>query len=170
MKKFFLFITLFGLCLTSYSCSSADSNGVSTDPTDSMKPNGSVDPNNTMNSENSSSTSDTAVSETETFSVCFIGNPTTGYTWEYEIISGADCVKVSVAERDVTEHTSEPNMAGNARLEYTFIVSGAASGTAELRFFYAQSWNKGDAAESHIYKITVDGENNVVSAEERDAE
>lgn len=88
------------------------------------------------------------------------GNPTTGYTWTYEISRPE---VLSVAE----EYTADDAPTGKlgAGGEYAFLLNGVSEGTATVTFTYARSWENKQPAYTLVYRVSVDEGLNAVILE-----
>ena len=77
------------------------------------------------------------------------GNPTTGYSWKYEI---SDSKIVSVKES--IEYQGKDGVTGAPSI-YTYTVTGLKAGIAEISFKYLRFWESETPAQVKKVKITV---------------
>ena len=87
------------------------------------------------------------------------GNPSTGYSWEWQGVSGDNCIKVSC---ETTELNADLELVGGP-VQYTYVVEGTQPGYMELCFTYARPWEHDSTmALYHLYyNIRVDDNLNV---------
>lgn len=78
------------------------------------------------------------------------GNPTTGYTWVYEI---EDESIILIDEK--IKYLGKKNMVGSPSL-FTYTIKSRKPGTTELRFEYKRPWEDKSAEEKVTYSVTVD--------------
>ena len=78
------------------------------------------------------------------------GNPTTGYTWVYEI---EDESIIFVDEK--IKYLGAKNMVGAPSL-FTYTITSRKPGSTELRFEYKRPWEDKPAEETKTYTVTVD--------------
>jgi inhibitor of cysteine peptidase len=88
------------------------------------------------------------------------GNPTTGYTWEYEMSPDGIVREVS------NDYASDSSAVGSGGT-FTFVFEGVAPGEAVLTFSYLRPWEEDEPPlETAVYKITVDANNRLTMAQE----
>lgn len=83
------------------------------------------------------------------------GNPTTGFTWIYEI---EDDSIISIDEKQ--KYLGSNGIVGASNL-FTFTISPLNSGITTIKFEYKRSWETAPALETKLYKIIVDDNFNV---------
>ncbi|MGN0144457.1 MAG: protease inhibitor I42 family protein [Clostridium sp.] len=110
--------------------------------------------------ESASTVENSVQAKDKTASVELEGNPTTGYTWEYEIenTSIADLAGKNYASSD---STGELCGAGGT---YTWYFAGLKEGKTEVTFKYLRPWET-EVLESKTYVINVDSDLNVTITE-----
>ena len=87
------------------------------------------------------------------------GNPTTGYSWDWQGLSGDSCIKVSCETAEVND---APELVGGP-VKYTYVLEGTQPGYVEICFTYARPWEHDPtmALYNLYYDIHVDEELNV---------
>lgn len=88
--------------------------------------------------------------ESQTEKINMKGNPTTGYTWTYEI-ENEDIIKIE----EQIFYQGDERIAGAPSL-FVYTISSLKPGTTEVKFEYSRSWETGSAIETLVYKISVD--------------
>ena len=81
------------------------------------------------------------------------GNPTTGYTWAWEL--EGECLTEIEQENYLPDETDEAMDGVGGIFEYRF--APASDGTATLHFRYERSWENEDPAERYDVTVTVSG-------------
>ena len=101
----------------------------------------------------------------QTSEIVLKGNPTTGYSWDWQGISGNSCINVSC---ETTQVNDDPELVGGP-VRYTYVVEGTQPGYVEICFTYARPWESDPAmAVYHLYyDICVDEELNVTIVNSR---
>ena len=79
------------------------------------------------------------------------GNPTTGYSWFYEI------------EEDV-KYLGAKGMVGAPSL-FTYTVTARKAGTTKITFEYKRPWETQPALETKVYEVSVDDQGRLVISE-----
>ena len=87
------------------------------------------------------------------------GNPTTGYSWFYEI---EDESVISI-EEDV-KYLGDKGMVGAPSL-FTYTVTARKSGSTKITFEYKRPWEVQPALETKIYEVSVDEQGRLVISE-----
>ncbi len=87
------------------------------------------------------------------------GNPTTGYTWLYEI----DDESVISIEEDV-KYLGAKGMVGAPSL-FTYTITARKSGNTKITFEYKRPWETQPALETKVYEVSVDGQGRLVISE-----
>ena len=87
------------------------------------------------------------------------GNPTTGYSWFYEI---EDESVISI-EEDV-KYLGAEGMVGAPSL-FTYTVTARKSGSTKITFEYKRPWETQPALETKVYEISVDEQGRIVILE-----
>ena len=87
------------------------------------------------------------------------GNPTTGYSWFYEI---EDDSVISI-EEDV-KYLGSKGMVGAPSL-FTYTVTARKSGNTKITFEYKRPWETQPALETKVYKVSVDDQGRLVISE-----
>ena len=87
------------------------------------------------------------------------GNPTTGYSWFYEI---EDDSVISI-EEDV-KYLGAKGMVGAPSL-FTYTVTARKAGTTKITFEYKRPWETQPALETKVYEVSVDGQGRLVISE-----
>lgn len=87
------------------------------------------------------------------------GNPTTGYSWDWQGLSGDSCIKVSCETAEVND---DPELVGGP-VKYTYVLEGTQPGYVEICFTYVRPWEHDPtmALYNLYYDIHVDEELNV---------
>ena len=85
----------------------------------------------------------------QTAQIVLKGNPTTGYSWDWQGISGDSCIKVSC---EIAPVNDDPELVGGP-MKYTYVIEGTQPGYVELCFTYARPW---DVAGSTLYQLYYD--------------
>lgn len=87
------------------------------------------------------------------------GNPSTGYSWDWQGISGDDCIKINCETKPVND---DPELVGGP-VRYIYTVEGTQPGYVEICFTYARPWEHDPTmALYHLYyDIRVDEDLNV---------
>ena len=87
------------------------------------------------------------------------GNPSTGYSWDWQGISGDDCIKINCETKPVND---DPELIGGP-VRYIYTVEGTQPGYVEICFTYARPWEHDPTmALYHLYyDVRVDEELNV---------
>ena len=87
------------------------------------------------------------------------GNPTTGYSWDWQGISGDNCIKINCETKPVND---DPELVGGP-VRYIYTVEGTQPGDVEICFTYARPWEHDPTmALYHLYyDIRVDEALNV---------
>jgi predicted secreted protein len=96
---------------------------------------------------------DTSKTSEKTVEINLKGNPTTGYTWEYDIASAG------IIKEDSNQYKQDAANAGMVGVggSYTWKFSALKEGTTEVTFKYYRSWEN-KAIETKTYIFTVDKE------------
>lgn len=81
------------------------------------------------------------------------GNPTTGYTWGWEM--QGDCLTEVEQENYLPDETEEDMAGVGGVFEYRF--APAQDGTAHLHFYYERSWEANAPIDSYDFDVTVSG-------------
>ena len=87
------------------------------------------------------------------------GNPTTGYSWFYEI---EDDSVISI-EEDV-KYLGVKGMVGAPSL-FTYTVTARESGSTKITFEYKRPWENQPALETKVYEVSVDDQGRLVISE-----
>ena len=87
------------------------------------------------------------------------GNPTTGYSWFYEI---EDDSVISI-EEDV-KYLGDKEMVGAPSL-FTYTVTARESGSTNITFEYRRLWENEPSLESNVYEVSVDDQGRLVISE-----
>ena len=87
------------------------------------------------------------------------GNPTTGYTWLYEI---EDESVISI-EEDV-KYLGAKGLVGATSL-FTYIVTARKAGSTKITFEYKRPWETQPALETKVYEVSVDDQGRLVISE-----
>jgi len=87
------------------------------------------------------------------------GNPTTGYSWFYEIEDDS----VIQLEEDV-KYLGTNKVVGAPSL-FTYTVIALKSGTTTVKFEYKRPWEDLPAVDTRIYKISVDDKGKIEISE-----
>ncbi len=87
------------------------------------------------------------------------GNPTTGYSWFYEI---EDDSVISI-EEDV-KYLGAKGMVGAPSL-FTYTVIARKSGSTKITFEYKRPWETQPALETKVYEVSVDDQGRLVISE-----
>ena len=87
------------------------------------------------------------------------GNPTTGYSWFYEI---EDDSVISI-EEDV-KYLGAKGMVGAPSL-FTYTVTARKSGSTKITFEYKRPWETQPALETKVYEVSVDDQGRLVISE-----
>lgn len=87
------------------------------------------------------------------------GNPTTGYTWLYQI---EDESVISI-EEDV-KYLGAKGMVGAPSL-FTYTVTARKAGTTKITFEYKRPWETQPALETKVYEVSVDDQGRLVISE-----
>jgi len=85
------------------------------------------------------------------------GNPTTGYTWSYEI---ADTNIVKLVDED---YKANSDLAGSSGI-FTYNFKGVKHGSTDITFTYARSWEPDSYIYKMKFKVATDSQNKIVSA------
>ena len=87
------------------------------------------------------------------------GNPTTGYSWDWQGLSGNSCIKISC---ETAETNADSGLVGGP-VKYTYVIEGTQPGYVELCFTYARPWEHDPTmALYHLYyDVSVDENLNV---------
>ncbi|MBQ3157332.1 MAG: protease inhibitor I42 family protein [Clostridia bacterium] len=95
----------------------------------------------------------------QTAEIVLKGNPTTGYSWDWQGLSGDSCIKVSCETAEVND---DRELVG-APVKYTYVLEGTQPGYVEICFTYARPWAHDPtmALYNLYYDIHVDEELNV---------
>lgn len=95
----------------------------------------------------------------QTAEIVLKGNPTTGYSWDWQGLSGDSCIKVSCETAEVND---DPELVGGP-VKYTYVLEGTQPGYVEICFTYARPWEHDPAMALYnlYYDIHVDEELNV---------
>ena len=95
----------------------------------------------------------------QTVEIVLKGNPSTGYSWDWQGISGDNCVDIQCASEVVD---NDPVLVGGP-IKYTYVVKGLRPGFVEICFTYARPWEHDPAMAIYqlYYDIYVDDELNV---------
>ena len=83
------------------------------------------------------------------------GNPTTGYSWFYEIEDDS----VIHLEEDI-KYLGSNNVVGAPSL-FTYTVVALKSGTTTVTFEYKRPWETVPAVDTRIYQISVDNKGKI---------
>lgn len=92
----------------------------------------------------------------KTITIEFDSNPSTGYTWSYEIL-GEDILTIT---KDEFEGTSSEDVLG-ASGKQIYEVEGINEGTESIIFKYKRLWEETESDETWKYTIEVDENLNV---------
>ena len=84
------------------------------------------------------------------YAVVFRENATTGYTWAYE---NSDDSILTVDDQGCADTDEQAMGAGSV---HTWVISGAAQGSAAVTFTYARSWESDASDPVIVYSFTVD--------------
>ena len=87
------------------------------------------------------------------------GNPTTGYSWFYEI---EDDSVISI-EEDV-KYLGANGMVGAPSL-FTYTVTARKAGNTKITFEYKRPWETQPALETKVYEVSVDDQGRLVISE-----
>ena len=87
------------------------------------------------------------------------GNPTTGYTWLYEI---EDESVISI-EEDV-KYLGAKGLVGAPSL-FTYTVTARKAGSTKITFEYKRPWETQPALETKVYEVSVDDQGRLVISE-----
>ncbi len=87
------------------------------------------------------------------------GNPTTGYSWIYEI---EDESVISI-EEDV-KYLGAKGMVGAPSL-FTYTVTARKAGTTKITFEYKRPWEVQPALETKVYAVSVDDQGRLIISE-----
>lgn len=95
----------------------------------------------------------------QTAEIILKGNPSTGYSWDWQGLSGDSCIKVSCETAEVND---DPELVGGP-VKYTYVIEGTQPGYVEICFTYARPWEHDPtmAIYNLYYDIHVDEELNV---------
>lgn len=95
----------------------------------------------------------------QTAEIILKGNPSTGYGWDWQGLSGDSCIKVSCETAEVND---DPALVGEP-VKYIYVIEGAQPGYMEICFTYARPWEHDPtmALYNLYYDIHVDEELNV---------
>jgi predicted secreted protein len=95
---------------------------------------------------------DLRVGESRSFE--FRGVPSTGYSWQHEIVGDEDVVQVEWSRAARGAPTTVPQ--GGAGTVETMTVTGVQPGAARLRVRWRRRWDPPDVAkEEHLVMMTV---------------
>lgn len=97
----------------------------------------------------------------EDYRVALDGNPTTGYSWQYSM---APTGVVEEAANGYYQNYHERDLVG-AGGTFVFDFKGVKEGTADVTFRYVRPWVQGEAVETKVYRLTVDGQGKVSGEE-----
>ncbi len=87
-------------------------------------------------------------------------NPTTGFSWSYEI---SDESVIRLVKDDYVQDKAEEGMTGvGGKEKITF--EGLKKGTAVITLTYAQQWKGGNKSETKYVTVETDEDGNIVSA------
>ena len=95
----------------------------------------------------------------DTVTIELKGNPSTGYTWEYNL-SSENVVAVS---KEV-KYLGAKGMVGAPSMFY-FTVSSISEGNTVLSFEYKRSWETKTPLETKVYNISVDKKGKITMSE-----
>lgn len=84
-----------------------------------------------------------------------VGNPSTGYTWEYEV-SEENVIKL-VSDKFVSENKNLTGAPGTYKYEF----KGLKPGSVTLTFKYYRSWLPDEIETEKVYYLMVDENNNI---------
>ncbi len=87
------------------------------------------------------------------------GNPTTGYSWFYQI---EDDSVISI-EEDV-KYLGAKGMVGAPSL-FIYTVTARKAGTTKITFEYKRPWETQPALETKVYEVSVDAQGRLVISE-----
>ena len=87
------------------------------------------------------------------------GNPTTGYSWFYEI---EDESVISI-EEDV-KYLGTKGLVGAPSL-FTYTVTARKAGSTKITFEYKRSWETQPDLETKVYEVSVDAQGRLVISE-----
>lgn len=95
----------------------------------------------------------------QTAEIILMGNPSTGYSWDWQGLSGNSCVDIECESAPV--HDGSTLVGGPVR--FTYVVKGVQPGNVEICFTYTRPWEHDPtmAIYSLYYDIHVDEELNV---------
>ena len=95
----------------------------------------------------------------QTAEIILKGNPSTGYSWDWQGLSGDSCIKVSCETAEVND---TPELVGGP-VKYTYVLEGTQPGYVEICFTYARPWEHDPTMTLYnlYYDIHVDEELNV---------
>ena len=96
---------------------------------------------------------DTYTEKGRSVEFCFDSNPTTGYTWEAQI--NGDCVILT--QDKYVQNPAPGNMGGVGGKQY-YTLTAVRTGTAEVTFTYARSWETTEPARTVTATVTVTGD------------
>lgn len=88
------------------------------------------------------------------------GNPTTGYTWDWQAVSGSG--HVDIACEVVSAKMNDAALVGSP-VRFTYVVTGVQPGDVEICFTYARPWEHDPvmALYNLYYDVRVDDDLNV---------
>ncbi len=87
------------------------------------------------------------------------GNPTTGYTWLYQI---EDESVISIEEE--VKYLGAKGMVGAPSL-FTYTVTARKVGITKITFEYKRPWETQPALETKVYEVSVDDQGRLVISE-----
>ena len=95
----------------------------------------------------------------QTAEIILKGNPSTGYSWDWQGLSGNSCVNI---ECESTSVIDDSTLVGGP-VRFTYVVKGVQPGYVEICFTYARPWEHDPAMAIYklYYDIHVDEELNV---------
>lgn len=95
----------------------------------------------------------------KTCTIELTGNPTTGYTWQYDI----DNKDIVTVKEDVIYLGAENQCGAPSRFVYT--INAVKEGSALITFNYSRPWESNPPAETRVYRIDVDQDKRVIITE-----
>lgn len=95
----------------------------------------------------------------QTVEIVLKGNPSTGYNWDWQGLSGDNCVDIHCESASIN---NDSELVGGP-MKYNYVVKGIQPGYVEICFTYARPWEHDPAMAIYklYYDIHVDDELNV---------